>query len=99
MNRALFFTVVMAALSLLSSCHCLYLTEQLDEPDRRVPIIMSEYDKTYEEAQRNFWKHKGNYYTMARVHYAREPIPLLIARAPRSAFIRKPNRVNTTTSR
>ncbi|MBR5894818.1 MAG: hypothetical protein IKZ13_04675 [Akkermansia sp.] len=77
MNRALFFTVVMAALSLLSSCHCLYLTEQLDEPDRRVPIIMSEYDKTYEEAQRNFWKHKGNYYTMARVHYARERYPLV----------------------
>lgn len=77
MKRPSFLPTAIAATTLLSSCHCLYLTEQLDKPDRRVPIIMSEYDKTYEEAQRNFWKHKGNYYTMARVHYARERYPLV----------------------
>lgn len=66
----------MAATTLLSSCHCLYLTEQLDEPDRRVPIIVTELHP-YKVEQRNFWKHKGNYYVKARVHYARERYPLI----------------------
>lgn len=62
---------------LLSSCQRLYLTEQLDAPDKRVPVIIFDYGKSFREAQRNFWKHKGNYYTMARVHYAREQHLLL----------------------
>lgn len=70
MNRLLSLLVPLAV-SLLSSCHSLYLKEQLAPPDRRVPIIISE-THTYKEMQRNFWKHKGNYYIMARVHYARE---------------------------
>ena len=61
---------------LFSSCHCLYLTEQLDAPDRRVPIIVTE-TQPYKIAQRNFWKHQGNYYEKARVHYARERYPLI----------------------
>lgn len=61
---------------LLCSCHNLYLKEQLDPPDRRVPIVIDDYTQPGILKTRNFWKHKGNYYTKLRVHYARERHPL-----------------------
>ena len=75
MNHLKLLIFSLAAL-LFSSCHCLYLTEQLDEADRRVPIIITEYHP-YKVEQRNFWKHQGNYYIKARVHYARERYPFV----------------------
>lgn len=85
MNRALFFIVVMAALSLLSSCgipiHSFNLAECLDPPDKRVALINGDYPARWNTGftPTATWVKDGTTYHEVTVQYAQAHRPLLRA--------------------
>lgn len=64
---------------LLGACHKLNIVEQLDSPDKRVPIITAD-DQTYKSVgidNSNIYVHQGNYYCLIPVAYATESYDII----------------------
>ena len=73
----LLFAVLFALVQ--SSCVRFNLTEQLDPPDKQVPVV-SRPENT--EARYSIWLHEGNYYARILVCYATREYRVLGSRAP-----------------
>lgn len=61
----------------MAACHQIYLTEQLEPADERVPIVKHPDYKDFKHHQMNLWQHHGNYYTMLAVRYEKENTALI----------------------
>ncbi|MBR3945359.1 MAG: hypothetical protein IKK15_09725, partial [Akkermansia sp.] len=45
----------------MAACHQIYLTEQLEPADERVPLVKHPDYKDFKHHQMNLWQHHGNY--------------------------------------